>query len=381
MGETDVQQTLFEAVKKDEASATTPDTSQHTVSSESPAPAAEPISVPEALQPLPTKPTPPLQPTHHHVSASEPESQPLPPTADNAFVARRPLTREEQNKLFGQMDECKKTVSQLRGQLISLNDKKRAAFMKKDEVSNKIRALISEVKSARSERDKLTHLVHESKGRRKDLQADVRVKIEEIQKLNKEKQDLIHKHNLSDDPSRIKKEIDDLDYKIETEALSPSEEKQVMKIIKEKKKIYEEAKGLSSIFEKIHALSKEIEKAKYKCDETHKKIQSRAANSQEKHQTMVETVKGLDELRTKEKEAGKKFFAVRKEFDEVNDQLQIKLMELGQMQSQVGAIKKETFQLHKKKENATLTQKKQAVEQKLKQKKKLTTEDIIAMQG
>lgn len=378
MGENEIQKTLFEAVKKDEASATIPVTSE---------PAVSPKPVSSSI--VPASPAPvPLSVPHQPGASPLPPPLPTPLPSPSVSLPQRPLTPDEQKKIFSQLNECKNTVKQLRDQLISLDDKKRAAFLKKEAVSQKIRALIGEVKNARSERDKLTHLVKDSKVRRGGLNDEIRTKIEEAKKLNKEKNELIRKHNLADDPSRLKKEIEELDYKIETEAPSPAEEKQLMKIIKEKKKIYEQAKGVSTIFEKIHALSAEIDKLKHKSDETHKKIQGRAAISQEKHQEMIETVKGLDDLRAQEKEAGEKYFSIKKEFDTVNEQLQTKLMDLGQLQGQVGAVKKEEYHQHKKieqvrktNEHATLAQKKREIEQKFKQKKKLTTEDIIALQG
>lgn len=393
MGENEIQKTLFEAVKKDDKPEDASPSTSVSELSESPLSAAPPQApaVPPVSPALsPSSPSLPLEPVRVPAPPSAPTLTPtFAPTPTHASThAQRVLTHDEQKKLFIQMDDCKRTVAQLHNQLISLNDKKRAAFQKKDEVSQKIRALIGEVKSARSERDKLTTLVKESKTRRGGLNGELRTKIEEAKKLNHEKNELIQKHHLTADPSRLKKEIEALEYVIETEAPSPSEEKKLMKLIKDKKKLYEEAKSVSSIFEKIHGVSKEIDKLKHKCDETHKKIQNRAANSQEKHEAMIETVKGLDELRAKEKEAGEKYFGIKKEFDSVNEQLQGKLMELGQLQGQVGAIKheqhherKKTEQSRRTHEHATLTQKKREIEQKFKQKKKLTTEDIIAMQG
>lgn len=385
MGEHETQKTLFEAVKKDDKPEDASPSTSVSELSESP---LSPVPLPAPAVPLVSPVVSPSSPSLPPEPARVPAPLPAPTSAPTPAHAPRVLTKDEQKKLFAQMDDCKQAVAQLRNQLISLNDKKRAAFQKKDEVSQKIRALIGEVKSARSERDKLTTLVKESKTRRGGLNDELRAKIEEAKKLNQEKNELIQKHHLTADPSRLKKEIEALEYTIETEAPSPSEEKKLMKLIKEKKKLYEEAKSVSSIFEKIHGVSKEIDKLKHKCDETHKKIQSRAANSQEKHEAMIETVKGLDELRAKEKEAGEKYFGIKKEFDSVNEQLQAQLMELGQLQGQIGAVKKEVFHERRKKEqvrrtheHATLSQKKKEIEQKFKQKKKLTTEDIIAMQG
>ncbi len=359
MGDKDeVQKTLFEAITKTEDASPT---------STEPARPEEPVSAsPPTTSPIVSVPPISLQPA---------------PVPVASVPSPRPLSAEEKKQLSARIEECKKTALLLRNQLVSLNDKKRAAFAKKDTLSKKIQTIVDEFKQSKSERDKLTYLVKDSKAKRHTLNDELRVKIMDIQKLNKEKKELIRKHHLSADPFRVKKEIEELEYKIETEVPSPAEEKQLMKIIKEKKKLYEEAKGVSSIFEKVHALSKEIEKLKYKSDDTHKKIQNRAAISQEKHEEMLEKIKELNELRIQEKVLVEKYLALKKEFHDVNEKLQARLLELGQLQSQFGFVRKEEFRKRKKKEHTALSQRKQEVEQKFRQKKKLTTEDLIALQG
>jgi uncharacterized coiled-coil DUF342 family protein len=302
------------------------------------------------------------------------------PTTKNQ-LPKKPLTSEEQKKLFAELDVCGKDVSELRDKLNALSDKKEAAFGKKNKVSGQIKEQVDDVKGSKSERDRLTKLVKESKKRRGDLNTEMRNKIEEIKKLNAQKKEIMQKHNIQGDPSRLKKEIEELDYTLETEVLSPTEEKKLTKLIKGKKKVFNEAKDLSTIFDRVHELSKEIDKLKYKCDETHRKIQTRASTSQEKHQSIVETSKDIDELRKKEKEEFQKALAIKRDFNQVNEELKVKLKLLADLRMRVGSVKKAKAKKRQTQEKRELSERKKAAEEKFATKKKLTTEDLIAMRG
>ena len=73
--------------------------------------------------------------------------------------------------------------------------------------------------------------------------------------------------------------------------MSFEKEKEIMKQIKTIKKKYNEVKVISTVFEQIQKLSKEIDTLKKQADETHKKVQSRAKESQEKHEHIIENSK------------------------------------------------------------------------------------------
>lgn len=290
---------------------------------------------------------------------------------------------EEGNKkeIFENLNRCRKEADSLRAELNALNDKKEALFRNKEVISKSIIEHIRNIKSSRRSRDDITGWVKEAKGKRKQLNDEIKAKIEEIKKINKKKNDLISKHNIKEDPSRIKAEIEKMEYKIETECLPYKKEQEMMKLIKEKKKAYEGSKQISTVFESAHELSKEIDRIKSKADDIHKRIQSKAKTSQEEHEELIITSKEIDELRKKEKEAMDRFIEAKNRFNEVNEKLKAKLMEMSGLRGQVGEIKEEQKKERQTDQRRRLSDLQRAVEEKIKKGEKLTTEDLIIMQG
>ncbi|MCX6706782.1 MAG: hypothetical protein NT001_01430, partial [Candidatus Woesearchaeota archaeon] len=269
----------------------------------------------------------------------------------------------------------------LRAELNALNDKKESLFRNKDVISKSIIEHIRSIKKSRKSRDDITGWVKEAKDKRRQLNEEIKTKIDEIKGVNKKKNDLINKHNIKEDPSMIKAEIEKLEYKIETECLPYKKEQELMKLIKEKRKAYEGSKQISTIFESAHELSKEIDRIKSKADDIHKRIQTKAKTSQEDHEDLITTSKEIDELRKKEKEAMDKFLEAKNRFNEVNEKLKAKLMEMNEIRNQVGEVKEEQKKERQTDQRRRLSDLQRGVEDKIKKGQKLTTEDLIIMQG
>ena len=189
------------------------------------------------------------------------------------------------------------------------------------------------------------------------------------------------KHRLSVDPPAIKKQIEALEYKIETEAPPFQEEKRMMKTINDLRRQYEAAKSVSNVFEKIYSASKDVDNLRKRADETHKKVQVRAKDSQEKHEELITTSNDIDELRKKEKEEIAKFTAAKKEFMAVNDRLKEKLEEMYRIKTQLGDIAKVETTKKSRREDVLLREKGEEVREKIRKRQKLTTEDLLIMQG
>lgn len=291
------------------------------------------------------------------------------------------MNPEEKKILYNKFDELKKETSPLRNQLQSLQSQKEAAFKKKNEISVKIRALIADIKGSRSTRDEFTKQVADSKERRKQLNEELRQKIEEAKRLNDERADIVKKHKLQGDPAKLKEEIDRLERRVETEGLSFDKEQKVMKEIKEKKRLYEGAKKVSTVFDRLHELNKDIARLREKADETHRKVQTRANASQEKHEELLETSKEIDELRSQEKEAMAKCNDLKQQFNALNQQIKQKFAELDALREQLEGARQDSRAQQRKQQEMTLREKQRIVENKIRNGGKLTTEDLLVMQG
>ena len=280
-----------------------------------------------------------------------------------------------------QINELKNDIQELRRSLNQINDQKEALFQKREKLGKEIISLINITKNIRKKRDELTTSVKEFKGERKKLNEDITKKIDNIKKLNKEKRDLERKKGIKENPSQLKREIEGIDFKIETSALSFDKEQKLMKYQKELKKKFKELTAMSGVWESTHGLSKEIDEEKKKADSFHKQIQDLAKDSQEKHETSIENSKKIQGLKEEEEKVKKEITEKKETIHRINEELKDKLQKLGKIDSTF----KEERKVHREKtdrqKKTTIKDKQREVEQKIAKGEKLTTEDLLVMQN
>lgn len=291
------------------------------------------------------------------------------------------MDSEERNNLFRQISDLRKEINALTQQAKVAWQEKEQAFHKKRSISRQIHKLIQEFKTSHTKRDELKQLVQGSKEKRSQLNAEVAQKLGELKQLHQQKKEIIQKHHIQFDPSKIKKEMEDLEFKMETEAFSLNDEKKLNAIIKEKKKQYEASKHVSDIFDKISVASKELEKFQHKADEAHKKVRERAEKGQEEHKEMVDTSKTIDTWKKQEREASAVCELAKKAYEEVEALSKPKFDKLKELQDTMDILQQEHLSQKQKQDVLFLQQKKSQAEEKLHTRKKLTNEDILAMQG
>ena len=291
------------------------------------------------------------------------------------------LTQGEKTGLLKQLNEKKALIKELRSNLNELNDQKEHWFEQKDKASKEIRKIIGDLKSSKIKRDELTVVVKKHKVSRDELNKKIKKQVSEMKVLEKEKDAIVKKHNIQGDPIQIRKQIDALEYKLETNVMSFDKEKALMKEIKDLQKSHKEADKVSSVWKKIRDHSKEIEKLKNEANVFHRQIQVQAGQSQEKHEVIIESSKIIKDLKKKEKESMDKFLGLKEKFNEANTKLKKELGEINKLYEKLQMNKEKLKVVRKEKQDKTLEQKRKEVDKKLKTGKKLTNEDILAFQS
>ena len=290
-------------------------------------------------------------------------------------------TPEEKKDIFRTLGELRQEVLLLKTELNQIDEQKEAAFQKKEKYNSQIRGLISAIKEDKHERDKLTKEVKEEKGKREEYNKQIKENISNIKSLEGQKEAILKKYKIQNDPSLIKQDIERLEFRIETEAMSFEKEKQLMKSINALRKKYNEAKKVSSVWEKIHELSKAIDNERRGAKDFHNKVQNKAKESQHHHEEMISLSKDVDALKKEETQAFEKFVALKKKFNEVNEKLKEKLVEMSKIRVEVDKTKKETREEKRKKDEDILKTKEEMVNEKLRKGEKLTTEDLLVFQN
>jgi len=287
---------------------------------------------------------------------------------------------DDKQKLYNQFDSKKKEISELRAILNRVNEEKEKWFSEKDATGKEIKKLITQIKETKKRRDQLTAKVKESKQNKGKIILDIKKKIEEAKFFAQQKSDFFRKHKIKGDPLRLKRQIQSIETKIETEVMSFQQEQKLMKKIKDLRHKYGEFGELNKIVDSMNDISSEIDNLKVKERDLKKEIRKNARDSQKEHEQILETSKSIDELKVKEKEQYEKFTAAKREFSRANKRLKELLPELGELRSTVTEMTVKKKRDRELKEKQTLDQKRSRVDEKIKKGEKLTTEDLLVFQ-
>ena len=255
-----------------------------------------------------------------------------------------------------------------------LNKQKEFWFNRKEDLKKELNELVKKIKDFKLERDKANVSIESLRSQRNAYSSKIKDLIKQIKKLNKKKNKFLKRYDVKIDPSRIREKINELEKRVEIEVDFKKEQK-LMKQINDLKKSYAESPELNEILEKSKKISNEITETKKKADEIHQKI---IEYTKDKGYNMfIELSKKISEIRKQQEDAFQKFINFKNEYINANNELR-KILEHIKNNKEKNIIKKQ----EKEERILDIIKKKvEFVEQKLKQKKKLTTEDIIAYQG
>ena len=285
-------------------------------------------------------------------------------------------------------------IKELKQQLQKLHQEKESLFAAKEAVSEKIRSLITDVKSKKVVRNVLTDDVGELKKSRKILNQEIRERVEKVKKLRDEAKKVKPVKVTQDSdrgygrrekppatPASIKKTIDELEYKIETGAISFSAERKINLQLKDLRKQLANMKTTIVDWSAINTMSKEIDELKVKADEVHKKIQTQAKESQDKHEDVLVQSQSIDKLKEEEDNLQKEFKKKKKEYTKLQAELKELTGEEFNTKRKENVAAKVKQAQHNAKQLEMITDKKREVEAKIARGEKLTTQDLLILQG
>jgi uncharacterized coiled-coil DUF342 family protein len=286
----------------------------------------------------------------------------------------------DKEELFKKLDETKKTIQQLRDSLNLVDPQKEEWFRKKDEFGKQIRSLISKARQDKEQRNSFTTAVRKAKEERQKVVKLLREKSEYLKQLQDEKKKVIDKLNLKRDPAFIKREIERMEYQLETNVMSFEKEQKFMKAIKDLQKQYHEAESVSKVWEQLRLVVREIRQLKRDAEENHRKVQEAAKESQVYHERILESAKQIDELQVQEEEAHKKFLELKEQFNDVNTKLKEQLVLLNEINQKLNIYREENKKIKQQRVETILRSKEESVHEKIKRGEKLTTEDLLVLQ-
>jgi len=284
-------------------------------------------------------------------------------------------------QVVNKLKRLRREISSIRIRLETVSKEKENWYQQKQQIKKQIDSQIKNVKKIKNIKKYTDKTLKKFKDERNKYNKEVQEQIKKIKELNKEKRDIIEKYKLKSDPVKIKEKIKELQLRIETEGLKFDKEKEIMKQIHFLESQYGESKKFQKVFEQANSVSAEIEEAKKHADDFHNKLKEQSKKIKDLYATFMNTSKEILELKNKEENAFQHFINLKGETRKVNDTLKNKLIESRSLREELDKIDKKIQGDKEKEIKRALEVRTREVEDKLKKKIKLTTEDILAYQG
>lgn len=295
--------------------------------------------------------------------------------------------KKEQDKrktqLLKRFEVCKQDIIVMRQKLNEINKLREGVFSEKDGMTSEIGSMIKRIRELKHERDDFTGQVRAKKAERSRLNKLVREKIQEIKNKRMEQDELMKSHGIQDlkrSPEALLKQIEKMEFSIETEAMPFAQEKKLMDQIKLRRKEYKELSVVSKVMMNVHSLSKEINTLKRESDTVHRDIQDLATKSQERHEELLKISGDIDKIKDGEKGIFDQFADYKKQYNEQNAKLRAKLNEMTEVKQELAQIESSLRQQKQEEFKQEMQVKQDEVEDKIKRGKKLTTADLLIFQ-
>jgi uncharacterized coiled-coil DUF342 family protein len=289
------------------------------------------------------------------------------------------LEQTEIDKLLTELNTVRSEVRELRNKFNNLDRKKEELYREKRKISSDIHSRIRVAKDSKDKRNNLTETVKTTKHSKEELEAKLKQLESDVQSLRDEKQKALSKIGVGD-PMMLKKDIKKLEFRIETEGLTFEKEKELMKVLSKMKKQFDSSKVIVEIDQKLGFKIRELREIREHMDMTKKIVQVSAKESQKHHVELIESSKEIDELKKKEDTFESEASKYKSEITALNDELNAKMNRMDELRKVLGENNVKLKEDVERSNHEILKQKDNAVQEKIKTGKKLTTEDLLILQ-
>src|SRR3989344_2028801 len=277
-----------------------------------------------------------------------------------------------------ELKTLKDEIKELKIKLEKISKEKEEWFKKKEDLKITISNKIKEIKVIKSSKDKSNIISQNIKNNKYQLKKEIEDLIKKAKQLNKTKKEIIQKLHLDFDPSELKNKLESLEMKIQTDAVSFETEKKMMKQVNELKKKLRESVSISKIIDEQNTLSKQIEAKRKQFRELIFKI--RDHKSQDDYEDFFKSSKEIEIIKKEQEAAFNNFIEKKKEYSIIIAQIKDKINKIRTIDEKEHNVRREKLKQKKDEDQAILKQKFRNVEEKLKNKQKLTTEDLMIYQ-
>ncbi|MCK4328109.1 MAG: hypothetical protein KAW41_06640 [Candidatus Diapherotrites archaeon] len=239
------------------------------------------------------------------------------------------------------------------------------------ETTSRVKRLRLSLKDAKAKRDEENKLVQEFKQKRDEVNKKIKA---HISALNKFQEDLAKLKASSGPMHQTRKELERLEWKVQTEVLDVKQEEKIARRIAE----LEEACAASAEFnekrKQLRKITSELDDLRKEAQAYHEVMLQHAKDSERYHDDVKKAYEQIKKLEPEFKEVQQKVALARREADEAHKTY------LDKYKSIKGAEKFEQEKVHKKKARAMRAEANDLMKA-FKEGKKLTTDELMIIQG
>ncbi len=268
----------------------------------------------------------------------------------------------------------KQEASRLRSELSVIHTEKENFYKQLKALRDKLKQFNAQIKTIKEERDQLTTEVKTLKEQREQFNALVHEKSSARKEVEEKKKRVMEHLDVRDHPGRLRSEISRLEHRIETEVMPFSKEQELTKYIKELKARLKEVEKLGDVWKEVNSVTADFAEHRRLAQEAHKKVQEKAQRSQEKHELVMNLFEKIKAIREEEKPILQQYTERKAKFEQAKKQLDDILSRVNGLARVFHEEEERGFQIKARERTEEVTEK-------LKRKKKLSTEDILAFQA
>jgi len=271
-----------------------------------------------------------------------------------------------------QIEELYRRVRLLRAERDGLKEKARIWADKRDRLHEEIRDLRLQIHSLRQRRDALNVEVKHLKSLREALLRRRKEILEEIVKLRQEKRRM-NAEKPFHSQSYLKKKIERIEWKIQTESLPLDVERELIdqvKALEAQMEFYRKAEKIKS---RIADLRREADRLKADSLDYRSRIHETAAQSQEFHMKMLKKIEDVRRLKAKADEMHQQYAEFRDKAKAISLELKETLAEIRTLREQLKTREEEE---RKQKEEELQKQMEKDALEKLRRGEKLSFDEF-----
>jgi len=246
---------------------------------------------------------------------------------------------------------------------------------KRNELNKATKELIDKAQELKKLRDEYNRNVAEAKQSRDEYNEktnEIYAKIDEIRK----------KYNLTGDRSirGLRREIDHLEFKQQTEVLSPDKEKQLVERISTLSSEFKAKKEQMEKNEVLRDLLNEAQALRDKASEYHESVTKYAELAQEYHDKMISTFKEADQVRAEADASHREFVKAQEAADKQHREFIRTQREIRDFDKVITGLRRKNRERREDKVKAEVKREAEEILTHFRQGEKLDTADLLRLQ-